>query len=170
MSGLKHAMNLNDTTRLIGELCINRNRRTTRVNRGTTPSTSGPHPVIYEGTMNIKHHFYYTKITENLHTYSGNCPPSADVNKNHTTTKELPPSWLSIRGNRMTIDTAVVGVQTAITGHGPTPPEGGTSLHRSGCNSTPHPCYTPRRNKNPLTYPAASNPRTCGALPGERRQ
>ncbi|GBO25913.1 hypothetical protein AVEN_148748-1 [Araneus ventricosus] len=39
-----------------------------------------------------------------------------------------------------------VGVLTAITGHGPTPPEGGTSRRRSGDNSTPlHYCLLIRQ-------------------------
>ncbi|GBM40723.1 hypothetical protein AVEN_232090-1, partial [Araneus ventricosus] len=37
-----------------------------------------------------------------------------------------------------------VGVLTAITGHGPTPPEGGTYRHRSGSNS-PHTITMPTR-------------------------
>ncbi|GBM07169.1 hypothetical protein AVEN_15416-1 [Araneus ventricosus] len=55
-----------------------------------------------------------------------------------------------------------VGAQTAITGHGLTPPEGGTSNLRSGGNTTPHHYCTPRRSENPLTYTAASHPRTHG--------
>ncbi|GBO30034.1 hypothetical protein AVEN_98055-1, partial [Araneus ventricosus] len=34
---------------------------------------------------------------------------------------------------------AMIGVLVAITGHGPTPSEGGSSRHRKGGNSTPHP-------------------------------
>ncbi|GBL92627.1 hypothetical protein AVEN_123798-1 [Araneus ventricosus] len=49
-----------------------------------------------------------------------------------------------------------VGVLSAITGHCPTPLEGGTSRHRSGGNST-HTIIVPlRRSENPLTYPLAS--------------
>ncbi|GBM02453.1 hypothetical protein AVEN_76502-1 [Araneus ventricosus] len=40
------------------------------------------------------------------------------------------------------------GVLIAITGYGPTPPIGGTSRHRSGRNSTPHPL----ESENPLAY------------------
>ncbi|GBN62600.1 hypothetical protein AVEN_177342-1 [Araneus ventricosus] len=46
-----------------------------------------------------------------------------------------------------------VGFLTAITGHGPTPPEGGTSRHRIGGNSSPHHCYSPKRNENLIIYP-----------------
>ncbi|GBN81318.1 hypothetical protein AVEN_147869-1 [Araneus ventricosus] len=55
-----------------------------------------------------------------------------------------------------------VGILTAITGHGPTPPEGGTSHHRSG-GDYPTLCYTLRESENPLTCSAASNPCTHGA-------
>ncbi|GBO31096.1 hypothetical protein AVEN_9226-1 [Araneus ventricosus] len=52
------------------------------------------------------------------------------------------------------------GVPTAITGHGPTSAEGGTSHHRNGGNSIPHRYFTHQGSENPLTYPAASHPRT----------
>ncbi|GBM06408.1 hypothetical protein AVEN_266361-1 [Araneus ventricosus] len=52
---------------------------------------------------------------------------------------------------------------TAITGHGPSPPEGGTSRRRSGGNSTP---YNYCRSENPLTYPAAPHLSTRDAPRG----
>ncbi|GBO13224.1 hypothetical protein AVEN_82016-1 [Araneus ventricosus] len=57
---------------------------------------------------------------------------------------------------------AEVGILTAITGHGPTPPEGGASHHRSGGDYLTL-CYTLRESENPLTCSAASNPCTHGA-------
>ncbi|GBN61097.1 hypothetical protein AVEN_107871-1 [Araneus ventricosus] len=56
-----------------------------------------------------------------------------------------------------------IGVLVAITGQGPTPPEGGTSLHRSGGNSAPHHCYTPEGRENLITCPAAPHPHTRGS-------
>ncbi|GBL77925.1 hypothetical protein AVEN_143259-1 [Araneus ventricosus] len=53
------------------------------------------------------------------------------------------------------------GVLTAITRHGPTPPEGGTHYHRQRASPS-HYC-TLRGSKNPLSYPAASYPCIRGA-------
>ncbi|GBN15387.1 hypothetical protein AVEN_122838-1 [Araneus ventricosus] len=56
-----------------------------------------------------------------------------------------------------------VGVLTAITFYGESPSEGGTGVEVTG----PHLYYAHQANENPIIYPAASHPRTCGA-PGRR--
>ncbi|GBM71892.1 hypothetical protein AVEN_238541-1 [Araneus ventricosus] len=58
-----------------------------------------------------------------------------------------------------------IGVLKAITGYATTPPEGGTSRHPSGGNSTPHHNYTHQGSETPLTYQAASHPRIRGVPP-----
>ncbi|GBO30894.1 hypothetical protein AVEN_259627-1 [Araneus ventricosus] len=58
------------------------------------------------------------------------------------------------------------GVLVAITGHGPTRPEGGTYYHLWG--NTTATTTVPRRSENPLIYMAASHPRTHSSrLQGE---
>ncbi|GBN49960.1 hypothetical protein AVEN_101379-1 [Araneus ventricosus] len=63
-----------------------------------------------------------------------------------------------------------VGVLMTITGHGTIPPEEGTPRHWNRGNSTPHHYYTPRRNGNPLAYPAASHSCSRGASWGNDKK
>ncbi|GBN76370.1 hypothetical protein AVEN_254201-1, partial [Araneus ventricosus] len=57
-------------------------------------------------------------------------------------------------------------VLMAITGHGPTPPEGGTYYQlKEGSQLSIH--VPTSRREDPLTYPAASHPRIRGALSWE---
>ncbi|GBN42339.1 hypothetical protein AVEN_71253-1 [Araneus ventricosus] len=82
-------------------------------------------------------------------------------------TAELPPSCLGILGQlkngRHDSSGTEAGDLLPITGHGPTPSEGGTFRHRSGGNSTTHHSNAHQGSENLPTYPVASHPRTRGA-------
>ncbi|GBM17173.1 hypothetical protein AVEN_47581-1 [Araneus ventricosus] len=68
---------------------------------------------------------------------------------------------LYLSDGRCNGSSAEAGVIVAITGHGLTPRVGGTHYHRQRA-SLCHYC-THQRSEIPLTYPAASHLRTCGA-------
>ncbi|GBN69385.1 hypothetical protein AVEN_170432-1 [Araneus ventricosus] len=59
---------------------------------------------------------------------------------------------------------AEAGILVAITGHGPTPPVGGTYYHQQWASPS-HYC-THQGSDTPLTYPAVSH---RGASPGNQR-
>ncbi|GBM12095.1 hypothetical protein AVEN_245490-1 [Araneus ventricosus] len=56
-----------------------------------------------------------------------------------------------------------VGVLIASTGHGPSPPEGGTFRHRSGATQAT-PLLYHQGSENQFTYPITSHQHTRGAL------
>ncbi|GBM68217.1 hypothetical protein AVEN_96142-1 [Araneus ventricosus] len=85
-----------------------------------------------------------------LHAYQKTGSPSLPWHPGH------------LHGNRCL--SAEAGVLVAITDHCSTPPVGGTYYHWRR-DPSPHYC-TPRRSEIPLTYAAASHPRTRGASPG----
>ncbi|GBM02768.1 hypothetical protein AVEN_40834-1 [Araneus ventricosus] len=61
---------------------------------------------------------------------------------------------------RCSSSSAETGVLMTITGHGPIAPVGGTHYHRQRANPNYYCSY--QGSETPLTYPAASHPRTRG--------
>ncbi|GBL85699.1 hypothetical protein AVEN_193152-1 [Araneus ventricosus] len=61
---------------------------------------------------------------------------------------------------RCNSSSAEAGVLTAITGHEPNPPEGGTHCHRQ--RASPSHYYTHQGSETPLIFPAAPHPLTRG--------
>ncbi|GBM62375.1 hypothetical protein AVEN_255735-1 [Araneus ventricosus] len=68
---------------------------------------------------------------------------------------------VQLSDNRCDSSSAQAGVLVAITGQGPTPPEGGTHYHRQRARLSYY--STHQGSETPLIYPAASHPRTRGA-------
>ncbi|GBM38331.1 hypothetical protein AVEN_158358-1 [Araneus ventricosus] len=87
------------------------------------------------------------------HAATALCHSESDVRREHSG---------ALKNERRSSSDAEVGVLTTITDHGPTPPEGGTYYHwRRDLSSS---LLYPQEKRDPLTYPAASHPHTCGAL------
>ncbi|GBM04419.1 hypothetical protein AVEN_35592-1 [Araneus ventricosus] len=80
--------------------------------------------------------------------------------RNHPNLAQSRSVYLS--DGRCNSSSAEAGVLVAIVDHGPTPPVGGTHYHRHW--ESPNHYFTHQGSETPLTYAAASHPRTRGAL------
>ncbi|GBL83305.1 hypothetical protein AVEN_110630-1 [Araneus ventricosus] len=67
------------------------------------------------------------------------------------------------RDGRSNSSIAEAGVLMAITGHGPTPPEGGMHYYRQ--TASPNHYYHVQERKPAYLSPAVSHPRARGAIP-----